>query len=106
MEGAGFDGVGLARRVSTALSVEYCQYIDEGEGSRTKLKPSTSASSTHRSSSSAICSGVPTAVAPRPPTVMCWATVVLVHLATPGEALDQPSTADLLQSALHYITFL
>lgn len=59
------------------------------------LKPSTSASSTHFSIWSATCCGVPTAVAPRPPTVMCSPTVFFVHLGTSGVALDQPSTADL-----------
>lgn len=41
---------------------------------------------------------MPTGVAPSPPTVMCWPTVVLVHLATSGVALDQPSTAELQKS--------
>lgn len=59
------------------------------------LKPSTSASLTHRSMLSATCCGVPTDVAPRPPTVMCSPTVFLVHLGTSGVAFDQPSTADL-----------
>lgn len=65
------------------------------ERGRTILNPSTSASLTHFSMISATFSGVPTAVAPRPPTVMCSPTVFFVHFGTSGVALDQPSTADL-----------
>lgn len=63
----------------------------------TRLKPSTSASSTHFSMMSAIWEGVPYAEVPRPPTVMCCPTVFLVHLGTSGVAFDHPSTADLLK---------
>ena len=63
----------------------------------TMLKPSMSASLTHLSNSSATWAAVPTTVAPRPPTVICWATVIFVHLATPGADWDQASTADLMR---------
>lgn len=61
----------------------------------TKLKPSTSASSTQRSSSSATWEGVPTGVEPSPPTVISVPTVFLVHFLTEGEVWENASTADL-----------
>ena len=61
-----------------------------------RLKPSTSDSRTHLSISSATCSGVPMTVAPRPPILIWFATVCLVHLGTPGLDLDHPSTAELV----------
>ena len=61
----------------------------------TKLNPSTSASSTQRSSSSAIWEGVPTGVEPRPPTVMSVAMVFLDHFLTEGEVWEKASTTDL-----------
>lgn len=61
----------------------------------TKLKPSTSASSTQRSSSSATWEAVPTGVEPSPPTVISVATVFLVHFLTDGEVWENASTADL-----------
>lgn len=91
IERAGSDRIRLWS-ISQSLHVGHTL---EGRRIRTKLKPSTSASSTHLWNSSATCSGVPTAVAPRPPTLTISATVCLVHLATPGVALDHPSTADL-----------
>ena len=69
-------------------------------GVRTMLKPSMSASSTHRSNSSATCEGVPIIVAPIPPIVMCLATVCLVHFSIPGDDFDRASAIDLMACVL------
>ena len=58
----------------------------------TILKPSTSASVIHCSNTSATCSTVPTGVAPRPPTIICLAKVLFVHLPTFGPCFINPPT--------------